>query len=128
MAPLDAKRRALLVGTGRYDNASEFTELKTPVSDVKGLEAILRDPQRGKFTDVEVLTDVAASRLWKSAETLFNSAGRDDFVLFYFSGHGKISQQGKASGRLHGVGRVSSRGTLLRPRDRRARRRCVERR
>jgi caspase domain-containing protein/SIR2-like protein len=94
MAETNAPRRALVVGVGRYDESEELPALHTPGNDVAGLAQVLRDRQRCRFSDVRELVDPNAQQLRESVESLFASAGREDLVLLYFSGHGKLNTRG----------------------------------
>ncbi|HEY2855179.1 MAG TPA: caspase family protein [Gemmatimonadaceae bacterium] len=109
MSATKGERRALLVGVGRYDQAEDMPALDTPLRDVRGMAAALRDPARCGFTDVRELPNPSSLDLCKKAEEIFGSAGRDDLILFYFSGHGRLSE----SGDLHLCATNTDRGALL---------------
>lgn len=94
MTERQGAQRALLVGVGRYDREHELPALPTPGNDVEGLARILRNPERCGFASVTDIRDPDSQRLCESVEELFASAGRDDLILFYFSGHGKLSPAG----------------------------------
>ena len=87
-------RRALIVGVGQYAHVNELPLLNTPANDVVDLAGVLRDPKRCRFTDVRELIDPDSQELRESIESLFTAAGRDDLVLLYFSGHGKLNPRG----------------------------------
>src|SRR5918992_2512925 len=94
MAETAGGRRALIVGVGKYAQADTLPQLNTPPNDVAGLARVLRDPQRCRFGDVRELVDPDSQQLRESVESLFAAAGRDDLVLLYFSGHGKLNPRG----------------------------------
>ena len=94
MTEANGERRALLIGVGRYDKKDELPALHTPTGDIAGLARVLRDSKRGRFTDVRELPDPDSQQLNESVENLFASAGPEDLVLVYFSGHGKLSPRG----------------------------------
>lgn len=92
MSPQSAtavRRRALLIGVSRFDESTRFPPLPTSIADVEELARVLRDPVRCRF-DVQELHDPDAQRLSETVERLFATAGADDLVLFYFSGHGTL--------------------------------------
>ena len=63
------------------------------------LNRALVDATTGLFADVDVtlLPEVTSTRAIRALGRFFGTAERDDVLLFYFSGHGKLDQ----SGRLH---------------------------
>jgi hypothetical protein len=90
----DSDRRiALLIGWDKYEH---LPALRTPLNDVAAMEAIVRDPQAGHFTDVKVFRDGQdAPAILAEIETLITEeAGPNDLILIYFSGHGKLDTLG----------------------------------
>jgi len=92
--------RALLIGNSTYPaDEHNLQTLKGPVKDIAALNRALIDPQTGLFADVDVtlLPEATSGRVIKIMGRFFGTASRDDVLLVYFSGHGKLDQ----SGRLH---------------------------
>jgi hypothetical protein len=92
--------RALLIGNSTYPaDEHNLQPLRGPVKDIAALNRALVDRDSGLFSDVDVtlLAEVTSSRALRTLSRFFAEAGRDDVLLLYFSGHGKIDQ----SGRLH---------------------------
>jgi Caspase domain len=92
--------RALLIGNSTYPaDEHNLQTLKGPVKDIAALNRALIDPRTGLFADVEValLPEATSTRAIRALGKFFSSAGRDDVLLVYFSGHGKLDQ----NGRLH---------------------------
>jgi Caspase domain len=92
--------RALLIGNSTYPaDEHNLQTLKGPVKDIAALNRALVDPGTGLFADVEValLPEATSTRVIRALGKFFGSADRDDVLLVYFSGHGKLDQ----SGRLH---------------------------
>ncbi|MGH7679335.1 MAG: caspase family protein, partial [Gemmatimonadaceae bacterium] len=87
------KRRALLIGVGDYDN-NGLPALETPPNDIKGLAKLFKDADRCRFDEVDVLPNPRSQEFRERAERLFSNAGRDDLVVFYFSGHGRLHSNG----------------------------------
>ena len=92
--------RALLIGNSTYlADEHNLQTLKGPVKDIAALNRALIDPHTGLFADVDValLPEATSGRVIKTMGRFFGTAARNDVLLVYFSGHGKLDQ----SGRLH---------------------------
>jgi Caspase domain len=92
--------RALLIGNSTYPaDEHNLQTLKGPVKDIAVLNRALVDPETGLFADVDVtlLPEASSMRAVRALGTFFTTADRDDVLLVYFSGHGKLDQ----AGRLH---------------------------
>ncbi|MCP2165469.1 caspase, EACC1-associated type [Goodfellowiella coeruleoviolacea] len=87
------ERRALLIATGTYTDAA-FAGLRAPQADVAALAGVLRDPEIGGYA-VDVLTDQPSHQVRVRLNELFTTAGRDDLVLVYVSGHGVKDETGQ---------------------------------
>src|ERR1700730_2093767 len=86
------RRIALLIGNTKYDDP-HYRELATPDQNVRDLERILKDPERGGF---EVTARINASRsdAERQIHTLFKNKAPDDCLVFYFAGHGLQDSDG----------------------------------
>ncbi|MBQ1047060.1 alpha-glucosidase C-terminal domain-containing protein [Micromonospora sp. C51] len=82
-------KRALLVGVGSYANEALPT-LDSPASDLKDWARLLRDPTLGAFDDVRDLLDADSYRLQLTLYDFLTSAEPHDFLLVYYSGHGRL--------------------------------------
>ena len=92
--------RALLIGNSTYlADEHNLQTLKGPVKDIAVLNRALADPGTGLFDDADVtlLPEATSTRAIRALGRFFGTATRDDVLLVYFSGHGKLDQ----SGRLH---------------------------
>ena len=92
--------RALLIGNSTYPaDEHNLQTLKGPVKDIAVLNRALIDPVTGLFADVDVtlLPEATSARAIRALGRFFGTATRDEVLLVYFSGHGKLDQ----SGRLH---------------------------
>jgi hypothetical protein len=97
---VDGRYRALLIGNSTYPaDEHNLQTLKGPVKDIAALNRALIDPSSGLFADVDVtlLPEATSARAIRALGRFFGAAARDDVLLVYFSGHGKLDQ----SGRLH---------------------------
>jgi hypothetical protein len=95
-----ARYRALLIGNSTYPaDEHNLQTLHGPVKDIAALNRALIDPGTGLFddTDVTLLPEATSTRAVRALGRFFATANRDDVLLVYFSGHGKLDQ----SGRLH---------------------------
>jgi Caspase domain len=104
--------RALLIGNSTYPaDEHNLQTLKGPVKDIAALNRALIDPGTGLFADVDVtlLPEATSARVIRALGRFFGTAARDDVLLVYFSGHGKLDQ----SGRLHLCMQDTESGELL---------------
>jgi hypothetical protein len=95
-----ARYRALLIGNSTYPaDEHNLQTLNGPVKDIAALNRALIDPGTGLFddTDVTLLPEATSNRALRALGRFFASANREDVLLVYFSGHGKLDQ----SSRLH---------------------------
>jgi hypothetical protein len=89
--------RALLLGNSRLGSASErFGPLATPPGDVAALRAALTDTERGVHSKrhVQVVLDAPKERVLVALRAFFDSAGPDDQLLLFYSGHGIVDERG----------------------------------
>jgi hypothetical protein len=90
--------RALLIGNSTYPvDEHNLQTLKGPVKDIAALNRALADPGTGLFddTDVTLLPEATSARAIRALGRFFGEAARDDVLLFYFSGHGKLDQMAR---------------------------------
>jgi hypothetical protein len=85
-------RRALLVGFATYD---ELSALPCCAADVGELRAVLADNARGDFDVVQTITGrTTQAGLERAVAELF-AANDADLLVFYFTGHGLVTQSGE---------------------------------
>ena len=92
--------RALLIGNSTYPaDEHNLQPLRGPIKDIAAVNRALVDKDTGLFADADValLPEATSTRAIRALGKFFASAERDDVLLMYFSGHGKLDQ----SGRLH---------------------------
>lgn len=90
--------RALLIGNSTYPaDEHNLQALKGPVKDIAVLNRALADPATGLFadSDVALLPEATSVRAIRALGRFFGQAVRDDVLLVYFSGHGKLDQVGR---------------------------------
>jgi hypothetical protein len=85
------RRLALLVGIDRFDDP-EWKRLRFPEKDAQDLAAVLRDPARGAFDEVEVLKGGPSREDIRAALHRLAERNRDerDTVVLYVSSHGTL--------------------------------------
>jgi len=92
--------RALLIGNSTYPaDEHNLQQLRGPIKDIAAVNRALIDKDTGLFADADVtlLPEVTSTRAIRALGKFFAGADRDDVLLMYFSGHGKLDQ----NGRLH---------------------------
>jgi uncharacterized caspase-like protein len=87
------KRVAFLVGNQTFQADSGLLPLRGPANDLKALARLLRDPERGRF-DVSELFNRPHYEVLPNIEQALSEAERDDLVLVYYLGHGKLDRNG----------------------------------
>jgi tetratricopeptide (TPR) repeat protein len=89
MTVSEGRRRALLVGTGEYDDPS-FERLRAPTNDVEALAGVLGDPAVGGFELEPPVIDATRSEICEHIEDFFHAARPRDLLLLYLSCHGQV--------------------------------------
>lgn len=85
-------KRALILATGTYAD-SRITALKSPVPDAERLRLLLIRDDVGPY-DVTMLSDAGLMAQRVAIERYFQSAGPDDTLLLFVSGHGDKDADG----------------------------------
>lgn len=85
-----ANRHALIVGVDKYINLAERFQLEGCVNDARLMASILQDRFGFEQSDIHTLHDEEATRIaiLKQMSALAERVGKDDVVIFHFSGHG----------------------------------------
>jgi hypothetical protein len=91
---MPSQRYAVLIGNGEFtEPQNQLRPLRCPIKDVTSLAELLVTVQHGEYavtTLVDATHDVARRAVYKCLQR----AERDDLVLIYFSGHGKLDDDG----------------------------------
>ncbi len=87
----EPRRLALLIGNSDYEEEKGFKSLKKSLADLTALAAVLEDKNIGAFEPVIQLPNYDGLKIIPKISKFFKSAELDDLLLFYFSGHGKVS-------------------------------------
>ena len=94
---MTGQRYAVLVGSSVFPHDDTLLDLACPANDVDGLNEVLSSDAFGGFTDVQVLKDRPHYEVLRRINQTLKKVGKEDLVLIYFSGHGKLD----GAGRLH---------------------------
>jgi hypothetical protein len=80
---------AVIVGVAAYEHVTPLTYTK---DDAYRMYAFYKSPEGGSLPDrqISLLIDEDATRanIMKAIRDTYNQAGKDDMIIFYFSGHG----------------------------------------
>ncbi len=82
---MKGKRRAFVVGIDQYKEFSEDQQLQNAVSDAKAVSSMFMDIG---FDDVSYYENMDRSGFTHCWQRFVENIGRNDVVVFYFSGHG----------------------------------------
>lgn len=88
-----SRKLALVIGNTTYSDP-RFGALSTPAADVNSLAQLLQNPAIGSFDQVEPLINQTQSLVSRTVEKFFSAKMREDLLLFYFSGHGMLDEDG----------------------------------
>ena len=85
---LDPKGKyyALLIGNSNYDD-NGWDDLVSPVNDITAIKAVL--DKSYKFEKIMMVEDGTKKQIFKAFKDLSKLTTTNDFVLIYYSGHGK---------------------------------------
>jgi hypothetical protein len=92
---LRPRRVALVVGIQGFDDP-QWRELRYPAADAAALAAVLRDPERGAFDEVEVIAGSPTRDELRAGLRRLAERARDerDTVVVYVSSHGTLAHDG----------------------------------
>ncbi len=90
-------RYAVLVASSRFPKAPNLLPLSGPENDVEQIRDVLTSSSHGDFGKVVMLKNRPHHQVLRKINEILHGAERDDMVLLYYSGHGKLD----ASGQLH---------------------------
>jgi hypothetical protein len=91
----EEKRYAILIGNNRFRPDSGLLDLRCPENDVDTMDEVLRNENYGGFTETVVLKNSNSYEAIERMGEVFDQAGRNDLVLVYYSGHGKLDIEGQ---------------------------------
>ena len=89
------KNRALIIGVNEYEDQASFKNLKYAESDADSFYNVLINPDIGDFKEEDVIFlpgKATKSEVEESLESILSESGKDDLVVIYFAGHGKLDK------------------------------------
>lgn len=92
-----ANRYGVLIASSNFPDETKLKDLQCPENDVDGLEKVLSNAAMGGFTDLTVFKNQPHHVVMRGIHQVLRKAGRDDLVLIFYAGHGKLDR----AGRLH---------------------------
>jgi len=90
-------RYAILIASSRFPKADNLQPLAGPENDIAQMQEILTSADHGNFGKVVALKNRPHHQVLRTINEILNGAERDDLILLYYSGHGKLD----TSGQLH---------------------------
>jgi hypothetical protein len=94
---MTGRKYGILIASSQFPDEPRLEDLRCPENDVDGLNDILRSPDYGQFNETFVLKNKPHHEVLRIMNRVLQEAGKDDLVLIYYSGHGKLN----LAGRLH---------------------------
>ncbi|GIH16140.1 caspase, EACC1-associated type [Rugosimonospora africana] len=93
---MDQHYRALLIGNAFFPADQALPRLDGPQNDILAVRDALLHPEYGMFDpgEVAMLAERTSHELGRQLEGFFREADRDDVLLLYYSGHGKLDEHG----------------------------------
>jgi len=95
--PAHSRRYGVLIASSRFPEEPKLQDLACPENDADGLFEVLSDEVIGGFTELQVVKNQPSYAILRSVHKVLLKAGRDDLVLIFYAGHGKLDR----GGRLH---------------------------
>ena len=94
----DRTYRALLIANSQFpEDPHELQQLVGPPHDVEVLRVALTAPSIGMFhrDDVQQIVEASRTEIEKALENCANTAGENDTLFVYYSGHGVVDAHGR---------------------------------
>jgi HEAT repeat protein len=88
------QRYAILIASSQFED-DNLQKLKCPENDVDGLDRILKSKEYGNFSNTFPLKNSPHHRVQEEIDRVIQTANKDDLILIYYSGHGKLDHAGK---------------------------------
>ncbi len=85
---------AVIIANAKFSDPARIPNLKFPLSDADQLELMLGDPNYGGFDRVIKAQDKTSVEIKRLVEDCVRD-NRDAFLLIYYSGHGKLGDDGR---------------------------------
>lgn len=95
---MSARYKALLVGAHEFPNDPDnLPQLHGPPHDVRALCAVLSNRDTGLVArdDIVSMMNPTKAKAEHAIHEFFSAGQRDDVLVFYFSGHGRLTRENK---------------------------------
>src|SRR5687768_13272173 len=90
-----SRRIAVLIASSSFPDEPQLAGLEAPERDVHGIRDVLAADKGGVFDGVVVLINQPSQKVRIGINRALRSAKREDQLLIYYSGHGKLDPTGK---------------------------------
>ena len=90
-----SRRVAVLIASSEFPDEPALERLVAPERDVEGMLEVLLAEKGGVFDEVVTLKNQPSQKVRLAINRALRNAGRDDQLLIYYSGHGKLDPTGK---------------------------------
>jgi Caspase domain len=92
---MSEKKYAVLIGNGEFpQDPKVLPTLRCSVNDATAFNDVLRSPTYGLFDETVVLADKRHHEILLELNKVLKRAEKNDLVLIYYSGHGKLNTTG----------------------------------
>ncbi|MEI2762218.1 caspase family protein [Methanothrix soehngenii] len=88
------QRYAILIASSQFED-DNLQNQNAPENDVDGLDRILKSKEYGNFSNTFPLKNSPHHRVQEEIDRVIQTANKDDLILIYYSGHGKLDHAGK---------------------------------
>ncbi|MBL4741282.1 MAG: caspase family protein [Sneathiella sp.] len=92
---MTGKRHAILVAASDFPEDDSLPNLRCPLQDVEALGEVLGADNHGGFDHVYILKNEPHYEILKKVNRVIKAADREDMVVFFYSGHGKLDEAGR---------------------------------
>jgi hypothetical protein len=88
------ERRAILIASSQFPEEPKLPRLRCPENDVEGLNQLLGSETHGGYREVVPLKNRPHYEVLRTINKALRQAKKEEFVLIYYSGHGKLDRAG----------------------------------
>ncbi len=92
---MTGKRHAILVASSDFPEDATLTPLRCPVQDIESFGDILKADNHGAFDEVHLMKNEPHYKILEKVNRVIKNADREDMVVFFYSGHGKLDGAGR---------------------------------
>lgn len=90
-----SRRTAILIASSSFPDEPKLDTLIGPERDVEALRATLSHEKSSVFNEIVVLKNQQSHKVRLTLNRVLRSASKEDQVLVYYSGHGKLDPTGR---------------------------------